>query len=257
MASKNGETRQCGDTNRASVSVISGKTNMNIVTFNSIEVKTQNFMGDISLTLDDLARCLYQIKGDDRSVTPFVNAKRALQRIYQKHADEFSECMTGVVKLTTPGGVQESRVFSLRGAHLIAMFARTPVAKEFRSWILDILDREVSLGNASPAFNFEMYARNAKAACSHMAIIRDAWINELHPALKAVGAPLAERLHDRILDAGTIMQVVSDGLERVSLSKHSWDDDFLTAARRFAEVARKRGYMLVKIEDFSRITSMS
>ena len=35
------------------------------------------------------------------------------------------------------------RIFSLRGAHLIAMFARTPVAKEFRRWVLDILDREV------------------------------------------------------------------------------------------------------------------
>ena len=28
-------------------------------------------------------------------------------------------------------------------AHLIAMFARTPVAKEFRKWVLDILDKEV------------------------------------------------------------------------------------------------------------------
>lgn len=35
------------------------------------------------------------------------------------------------------------RIFSLRGAHLIAMFARTPVAKEFRRWVLDILDNEV------------------------------------------------------------------------------------------------------------------
>ena len=36
------------------------------------------------------------------------------------------------------------RIFSLRGAHLIAMFARTKVAKDFRKWVLDILDREVS-----------------------------------------------------------------------------------------------------------------
>lgn len=36
------------------------------------------------------------------------------------------------------------RVFSLRGAHLLAMFARTTVAKEFRRWVLDILDREVN-----------------------------------------------------------------------------------------------------------------
>ncbi|MGI1953448.1 P22AR C-terminal domain-containing protein [Klebsiella pneumoniae] len=63
--------------------------------------------------------------------------------IYSRHADEFTAQMTGVVKLTTPSGKQESRVFSLRGAHLVAMFARTPKAKEFRRWVLDILDREV------------------------------------------------------------------------------------------------------------------
>ncbi|ACQ68700.1 hypothetical protein BJP41_09070 [Candidatus Williamhamiltonella defendens] len=39
----------------------------------------------------------------------------------------------------------ETRIFSLRGAHLIAMFAHTPVAKEFRKWCLDILDKEVSV----------------------------------------------------------------------------------------------------------------
>ncbi|QMM94962.1 Bro-N domain-containing protein [Citrobacter freundii] len=68
---------------------------------------------------------------------------KAVQRIYSRHVDEFTVQMTGVVKVTTPSGMQEARVFSLRGAHLIAMFARTPVAKEFRRWVLDILDREV------------------------------------------------------------------------------------------------------------------
>lgn len=32
------------------------------------------------------------------------------------------------------------RIFSLRGAHLVAMFARTPKAKAFRRWVLDVLD---------------------------------------------------------------------------------------------------------------------
>lgn len=32
------------------------------------------------------------------------------------------------------------RIFSLRGCHLLAMFARTPVAKAFRRWVLDVLD---------------------------------------------------------------------------------------------------------------------
>ncbi|GJC32652.1 hypothetical protein KAM398_26550 [Acinetobacter sp. KAM398] len=35
------------------------------------------------------------------------------------------------------------RIFSLRGCHLIAMFARTDVAKAFRKWVLDVLDKEV------------------------------------------------------------------------------------------------------------------
>ncbi|MGL6487985.1 P22AR C-terminal domain-containing protein [Aeromonas hydrophila] len=69
---------------------------------------------------------------------------KAIQRIYSRHSDEFTESMTGVVKLTTPSGKQDARVFSLRGAHLIAMFSRTALAKEFRRWVLDVLDRETA-----------------------------------------------------------------------------------------------------------------
>lgn len=42
------------------------------------------------------------------------------------------------------------RIFSLRGAHLIAMFANTLVAKEFRKWCLDILDKEVGVPEYQP-----------------------------------------------------------------------------------------------------------
>lgn len=34
-----------------------------------------------------------------------------------------------------------TRIFSLRGCHLLAMFARTPVAKAFRKWVLDVIER--------------------------------------------------------------------------------------------------------------------
>lgn len=65
---------------------------------------------------------------------------KAIHRLYARRKDEFTDSMTGVVKLTTPSGIQETRVFSLRGAHLLAMFARTKAAKAFRRWVLDILD---------------------------------------------------------------------------------------------------------------------
>lgn len=89
----------------------------------------------------------------DRSGQPWLRANqiglaldysdgKAIQRIYARHKDEFTDAMTGVVKLTTPSGEQEARIFSLRGAHLLAMFARTAVAKEFRHWVLDVLEGE-------------------------------------------------------------------------------------------------------------------
>ena len=56
--------------------------------------------------------------------------------------------MTLTVKLTVKGfgngnSEKETRIFSLRGCHLITFFARTPVAKEFRKWVLDVLEKEV------------------------------------------------------------------------------------------------------------------
>lgn len=48
---------------------------------------------------------------------------KAVQRIFTRNQDEFSDTMSGVVNLTTPFGKQAVRVFSLLGAHLVAMFA--------------------------------------------------------------------------------------------------------------------------------------
>ncbi len=64
-----------------------------------------------------------------------------ITELYTRHADEFTPAMTAVVTLPTEGGPQETRIFSLRGCHLLAMFARTPVAKQFRRWVLDVLDK--------------------------------------------------------------------------------------------------------------------
>ena len=56
--------------------------------------------------------------------------------------------MTLTVKMTVNGfgggnSKKAVRIFSLRGCHLIAMLAKSKVAKEFRKWVLDLLDKEV------------------------------------------------------------------------------------------------------------------
>lgn len=141
---------------------------------------------------------------------------KAVQRIYSRHADEFTEQMTGVVKVTTPYGEQMTRAFSLRGAHLIAMFARTPVAKEFRRWVLDILDREVAI-NTPPdlgASDRERLAYNVDALAYHYEFMYEAWRTQIEPALRAIESPLAGRLRDRFLDGKAFMRHVKQGAEK-------------------------------------------
>ena len=67
----------------------------------------------------------------------------AVNKIFERNSDEFTGSMTRNVKLTLQGQAREVRVFSLRGCHLIAMFSKTAIAKQFRKWVLDVLDREV------------------------------------------------------------------------------------------------------------------
>lgn len=92
------------------------------------------------LTLAEIAKALYG-EGGAQSATPFDSRVRDL---YRRHADEFTDSMTALVTLQTPGGAQQVRVFSLRGAHLLGMFARTERAKLFRRWVLDVLDEHLA-----------------------------------------------------------------------------------------------------------------
>lgn len=73
----------------------------------------------------------------------YKNPELSIAKLYRANKAEFTDRMTAVVKLDTAGGAQDTRIFSLRGAHLLAMFARTAKAAEFRRWVLDVLDREV------------------------------------------------------------------------------------------------------------------
>ncbi|EPG7852627.1 BRO family protein [Acinetobacter baumannii] len=106
------------------------------LSFNDVNFSAIQQDGQIWLTSTELA------KGLDYSDT------RSVTKIFNRNQDEFTDAMTQVVNLTTSNKNNElqevkTRIFSLRGCHLIAMFARTSVAKQFRKWVLDILDKEV------------------------------------------------------------------------------------------------------------------
>ena len=130
---------------------------------------------------------------------------KAVQRIYSRYADEFTEHLTGMVKVTTPHGEQLSLAFSLRGAHLIAFFARTRVAKEFPRWVLDILDQEITISAVCKPVERERHAYNAEALATHFSELYDAWKTQIEPALRSIESPLASRLHDRFQEGKILM----------------------------------------------------
>lgn len=103
-----------------------------IFTFHEHELKAHYIDNQIWFESKDIANALGY--ADHRSVTG----------IYANYKKEFKTGMTEVVESTTSLSLKvRTRIFSLRGVHLIAMFSRTPVAEEFRKWVLDILDKEV------------------------------------------------------------------------------------------------------------------
>ena len=61
--------------------------------------------------------------------------------LYARHKDEFSNNMSVVLNLSTTDVPATTRIFSLRGCHLVAMLARTPIAKAFRRWALDVIEQ--------------------------------------------------------------------------------------------------------------------
>lgn len=116
------------------------------LSFNDVNFSPVQQDGQIWLTANELAKALDYKSA--KSVTNLFNANK----------DEFSPSMSLVIESVTLGNIEvidsvtsirtrnlrkKIRIFSLRGCHLIAMFARTTVAKQFRKWVLDILDKEV------------------------------------------------------------------------------------------------------------------
>ncbi|MBE0267821.1 hypothetical protein FG476_12010 [Xylella fastidiosa subsp. multiplex] len=99
---------------------------------------------DVSLTIIDHDGIPYLTAADLARALGYAD-ERAVSRIYNRHSEEFTVEMSLVVNLTTKGfgsgnSEKPTRLFSPRGCHLVAMFARTSVAAAFRRWVLDVLE---------------------------------------------------------------------------------------------------------------------
>lgn len=106
---------------------------MNTLSFHETELHVIDRDGQNWLTAGEIAAALGY---SDRS---------AITSIFARNADEFSDRMTLAVKLTAKGfgngdSEKEVRIFSLLGAHLVAVRSHSPRQK-IPPVVLDILDR--------------------------------------------------------------------------------------------------------------------
>lgn len=98
-------------------------------------------------------------------VTPLgLRDIHAIRMIHARNQDEFTTDETRLVMLPTESGEQEVRVFSLRGARLLALLARTPAAKAFRRWVLDLLEGRVRPRALAPALGTRPLSSDARTA---------------------------------------------------------------------------------------------
>ncbi|HGE8287427.1 TPA: Bro-N domain-containing protein [Serratia marcescens] len=102
-----------------------------------VVIPFDNGDGKIWFTAEQLAKLL-----------GYADVKQ-VNKIFQRHKEEFTESMTTLTKVTVINKNNELeyvqiRLFSLRGAHLIGMLSRTKIAKELRIWLLDLAEQETS-----------------------------------------------------------------------------------------------------------------
>ncbi|MEX5744646.1 Bro-N domain-containing protein [Massilia sp. X63] len=196
-----------------------GTTKMqHALTFGAHEVKTITSGGQLWMSAREVGQAL-----------EYANPDAAVSKLYGAHSDEFTPTMTKIIKVMTAGGMQAVRFFSLRGAHLIAMFARTPVAKAFRVWVLDILDREVESLRvlAAQAGQLDEATRvNVEGLCNHMAFLHS-WWRRVYPGLRQINEPLAAKAHDRFGDGSIFASVLVKKLGLKSWKEYAdgypWD----------------------------------
>lgn len=142
MVVKNSEAQKCANT----LGLLSNKSRKGNIDMNSVQNNELTFH-NIALVPAPVNDGIWLTSSDIAKALGYASPK-SVTNIYSRNSDEFTSSMSMVIKMMTNGinnNLREKsvRVFSLRGCHLIAMFATTDKAKEFRRWVLDILDREV------------------------------------------------------------------------------------------------------------------
>ncbi|CAH6359987.1 P22AR C-terminal domain-containing protein [Klebsiella pneumoniae subsp. pneumoniae] len=188
MVSKNSEAPLAATFGASIENNREGNIDMNIVARSDL-----NFQGKAIVPVTGMTG-IWLTSAEIANALQYKSAK-SVTNLFNQNSDEFTSGMTQVIESVTSGNYRKKvRVFSLRGAHLIAMFARTPVAKEFRRWVLDILDREVAHSPIAKQFTDDELCRLAWMwdVTNRM----QNFARDLYPAMRTIKSEYAGKFYD-------------------------------------------------------------
>ncbi|WP_048981877.1 P22AR C-terminal domain-containing protein [Klebsiella pneumoniae] len=188
MVSKNSEAPLAATFGASIENNREGNIDMNIVARSDL-----NFQGKAIVPVTGMTG-IWLTSAEIANALQYKSAK-SVTNLFNQNSDEFTSGMTQVIESVTSGNYRKKvRVFSLRGAHLIAMLARTDVAKEFRRWVLDILDREVAHSPIAKQFTDDELCRLAWMwdVTNRM----QNFARDLYPAMRTIKSEYAGKFYD-------------------------------------------------------------
>lgn len=218
MVSKNSEAPLAATFGASIENNREGNIDMNIVARSDL-----NFQGKAIVPVTGMTG-IWLTSAEIANALQYKSAK-SVTNLFNQNSDEFTSGMTQVIESVTSGNYRKKvRVFSLRGAHLIAMFARTDVAKEFRRWVLDILDSEVVHSPIAKQFSDEELC-SLSYLWRSSAVMYEACHN-IYPLLLAAEHKLLPRFASIVTNHARTINRTRDLLRRETkhIEEHPWGD---------------------------------
>ena len=219
------------------------------LSFNQTRFNMIDRDGQLWLTSSEIAQALGYV------------SEKSISNLYARNKDEFTTSMSEVIELMTSGNYQKSvRIFSLRGAHLIGMFARTAIAKDFRKWVLDVLEHEGQAGGAVPLLpdcgvspvwsRVEVSQMNLTSLCSCMVMLAGFW-HQYGGVFEVLNGRVASSVNGFVQDGAFNVRLLAqehqlDVPDVVYARGFPFDGEYEAQKRYFVERGKRKACLVVE-----------
>lgn len=105
----------------------------------ALTLATQKPFGSLTCDFYKNDNEFYMTREQIGTALEYPAGAKAIAQIHSRNADRLNP-MSGVLKMKTPGGEQDTFVYTLRGVMEICRFSRQPKADKFMDFVWDVME---------------------------------------------------------------------------------------------------------------------